>query len=290
MKTIPASLMVPFYPIMRSICVLGTIIFLVTGCKKPAGDEPEPQATACLISKAAYSEGDYTHYKFDADGRLTGATLTAFNEAGGIIDIPVTYEYNAAGNLVKAKNTEGWVDEYTYDAGGALTKVVFKNPEGQVEEQFTVTTDAQKRIVKIVDMYESVGTYTYDSHGNVTRSEVIWNGLILDRSTYEYDLSSTAKSPTSMIKGHPFAPAYLTPDIIYYPPLNGGGRERWNVKSKYETQWNEDFTGLVGTLRTYVDITSTLKTNSNNFVTEVSNYDAVSKQTYVHKYTYSNCN
>lgn len=276
---------------MRVTCVLITLVFIIWGCKQPSGSEPEPEEVACLIDKAAYSDGSYTVYKFDANGRLTGATLTFFDENEKIVEVPVTYQYNAAGNLSKTFSPGGWVDEYTYDAAGALTKVEFKGPTGSVEGRFTVTTDGQKRIVKITDINNIVGTYAYDGNGNVTKIEVTWEegGFVLDRSTYEYAANSTAKSPLSTIKGHPFSPAYFTDEILYYAPLNLTGRKQLPVKGKYETQWNEDYSDF-GNIRTYVDYTSTLKMNSNNFVTEESATDIISKETHANKYAYSNCN
>ena len=275
---------------MRFICFLSVLTFLLTGCKKPSGgDDPEPE-TACRIDKTSYSDGTYNSYRFDAGGKLTSSTLTYLDENDKIVEIPVTYEYNTAGNLVKSKTPDGWTDEYTYDATGALTKVEFKNEQGQVEERFTVTTDAQKRITQIKNTEDFIGTYTYDNNGNVTKVEVTWNNFIIDRSTYEYDQSSTAQAPISAVKGHPFHPSNFTSDIIYSNPLNLTGGGKRPVKGKYETQYNEDWTGAGNTIRTYVDYTSVFKVNSQNFIVEESATDRISSVTNTIKYTYSNCN
>ncbi len=276
---------------MRIIYLLSALFLMMSGCKQSSGDEPEPEEAACLIDRATYSDGSYTVFKFDANGRLAAATLTAYDENGKIVEVPITYEYNAAGNLIKTNSPGGWVDEYTYDAGGGLVKVAFKGPGGNVEEQFTVTTDGQKRIVKIVTINDIVGNYSYDGDGNVTKIVVTWQeeGIVLDRTTYEYNGSNTAKPGLSAVKGHPFSPAYFTDEIIYYGPLNLTGRQKLPVKGKLETQWNEDYSGF-GNMRTYADYTSTFKSNSNNFITEESAFDIISGETHANKYSYVNCN
>lgn len=275
---------------MRFICFLSVLTFLLTGCKKPSGgDDPEPE-TACRIDRVDNEDGTYTLFRFDTAGKLTGATLTYQNEDDKIVEVPVTYEYNTAGNLVKKNSPGGWVDEYTYDGGGALTKVEFKNGQGQVEERFTVTMDAQKRITQIKNIEDFISTYTYDNNGNVTKTEVTWNNFIIDRSTYEYDQNNTAQSYLSVIKGHPFRPENFTSDIIYSSPLNLTGRKHSPVKGKYETQYNEDWTGAGNTIRTYVDYTSVFKVNSQNFIVEESATDRISNVTNTVKITYSNCN
>lgn len=274
---------------MRFICFLGLFTLLLTGCKKPSeADDPKPE-TACKIERADYGDGFYALYRFDATGKLTGSTLTYQNEDDKIAELPITYEYNSAGNLIKS-NFPGGSDEYTYDGSGVLTKVEFKDKQGQVGERFIITTDAQKRITQIKTIENIISTYTYDNNGSVTKIEVFWENMLIDRTTYEYDQSSTAKPYTSVIKGHPFSPALFTNEIVYYAPLNLTGRIHYPVKGKYETQYNEDWDDFANSIRTYFDYTSVFKLNSQNFIVEESTTDRISNVTNTIKYKYSNCN
>lgn len=276
---------------MKKLILFLVIVSLSISCKKPE-EEATPVETICQIQKISYDDGTYELYKFDASNRLIEVTLT-FEDNGKIVETPLKYEYNAAGNLLKTTDLGGWTDNYIYDANGMLTRVDFKDDKGQIDEQFTVTMDSQKRITKIVTKKDALtGTYEYNGpNGEFSKSEVRWEGKIVDQyivSSYETD--KTKKSYDIIIKGHPFDPASFTADIIYSPPFNLTSDNQLFVTGKSSTQWNEDWSALTDKLRVYYDFTATRKYNSNNFVIERASKDKITNATYIKTYAYSNCN
>ena len=278
---------------MKKLVLCLLLLAIVTACKKKATtSDPVPTETICLIQKITYDDGNYEGYKFDANNRLIETTFT-YEDNGKIIPIPVKHEYNAAGNLVKSSTPDGWTDNYVYDASGLLTRVDFKDEKGQIDEQFTVTMDSQKRITKIVSKkYESTGTYEYNGpNGVFSKSEVRWEGKIIDQyivNSYEQD--KTKKSYSIAIKGHPFHPGVFTDQIIYGDPLNFQPTNWLGVTGKSSTQYDVNWNEVTDKLRIYSDFSATRKFNSNNFVTERTSNDIVSKSSAVKKFSYSNCN
>lgn len=277
---------------MKKLILLAVIISLSISCKPKKTDDVTPTETACLVQKISYDDGTYELYKFDANKRLIETTIT-YEDNGKIVEIPVKYEYNSAGNLSKSTTPDGWTDNYVYDANGLLTRVDFKDEKGQVDEQFTVTMDAQKRITKVVTKKDGLtGTYEYNGpNGAFSKSEVKWQGKILDQyiiSSSETDNSK--KSYDIVIKGHPFDPSRFTGDIVYSSPFNFGPVNNLATKGKIATQWSEDWSSITDKLRVYYDFTATRKYNSNNFVIERAAKDAVTNDTYIKTYAYSSCN
>jgi YD repeat-containing protein len=274
----------------KSLLVL-IIIALSISCKKPDSDA-EPIETICIIQKVSYDDGNYEVYKFDANNRLASTILT-YKDMGKIIEVPLKYEYNAAGKLLKTIGDDGYIDEYVYDATGFLTRVDFKDPKGQLTEQFTVTMDAKKRITKIVTKVDGIeGTYEYNGpNGVFSKSEVKWEGKILDQyivSGYESDQSK--KGFDIAITGHPFDPAAFSSQVFYYTPFNFGPVNSLPTVGKVSTQYNEDWSEVTDKIRVYYDFKATRKYNSNNFVMERTSADAIENKNYIKSYAYSNCN
>lgn len=276
---------------MKKLILFSIMISLSISCKKPA-EETVPVETICLIQKVTYDDGTYERYKFDANNRLVETTLTV-EDNGKIVEIPLKYEYNAAGNLLKTTDSGGWTDNYIYDANGILTRVDFKDEKGQIDEQFTITMDSQKRITKIVTKKDALtGTYEYNGpNGEFSKSEVKWEGKIVDQYIANgYETDKTKKSYEIAIKGHPFDPASFTNSIIYATPFNFTPKTALVTSGKVATQWNQDWTAITDKLRVYYDFTTTRKYNSNNFGIERAAKDKIENVTYIKTYAYSNCN
>lgn len=274
----------------KSLFVL-IMIALSISCKKPDTDAG-PIETSCLIQKISYDDGTYEVYKFDANSRLASTILT-YKDNGKIIEVPLRYEYNAAGNLLKTIGDDGYTDDYIYDANGLLTRVDFKDPKGQLTDQFTVTMDAKKRITKVVTKADGIeGTYEYNGPSGVfSKSEVKWEGKILEQyiiSGYETDQSK--KSYDIAITGHPFDPAGFSSQAYYYTPFNFGPVNSLVTVGKVSTQYNADWSDVTDKIRVYYDFKATRKFNSNNFVIERAAADAIEKKTFLKTYSYSNCN
>jgi YD repeat-containing protein len=276
---------------MKKTLFVLIMLSLSISCQKPDADA-EPVETNCLIQKISYDDGTYEVYKFDANNRLISSILT-YEDNGKIVEAPQKYEYNAAGNLLKTKSDDGYIDEYIYDVSGMLTRVNFTDPKNELYEQFDLTMDAQKRITKIVSKIDgTVGKYEYNGpNGAFSKSEVTWEGKIIDEyvvNSYETDV--TKKSYDIVIKGHPFDPSVFTNQIFYATPFNFGPKNALPITGKISTQYDENWTDLTDKLRVYYDFKATRKYNSNNFTTERASADAIEKQTYIKTYSYSNCN
>jgi YD repeat-containing protein len=276
---------------MKKTLFVLIMLSLSISCQKPDADA-EPVETNCLIQKISYDDGTYEVYKFDANNRLTSTILT-YEDNGKIVEVPLKYEYNAAGNLLKTTSENGYTDDYIYDANGLLTRVDFKDPKGQLTEQFTVTMDAQKRITKFVQKRDGVvAVFDYNGpNGVFSKSEATLDGKILDQYIVNsYETDATKKSYEIMIKGHPFDPSYFTSDLIYSTPFNFNPKTSLATAGKVSTQLDENWSDFTNKLRVYYDFKATRKYNSNNFTIERASVDAIEKQTYIKTYAYSNCN
>ncbi|MDP1814845.1 MAG: hypothetical protein Q8K92_10395 [Leadbetterella sp.] len=271
-------------------------LFLIIGslsisCEKPV-EEVVKTETVCQIQKVSYDDGNYEVYKFDANKRLESVILT-YEDGGKIIEYPIKFEYNQAGNLLKGIGSDGWTDNYIYDANGLLTKVEYKDEKGQIFDEFIVTMDAKKRITKVVTKVDGIqGTYEYNGpNGVFSKSEVKWEGKILDQyviSGYETDQSK--KGFDIAITGHPFDPAGFSSQAFYYPPFNFGPVNSLPTVGKVSTQYNDDWSEVTDKVRVYYDFKATRKFNSNNFVIERTSADAIENKNFIKTYAYSNCN
>lgn len=276
---------------MKNLYLLLIIGTLSISCEKPA-EEVAKTETVCQIQKVSYDDGNYEVYKFDANKRLESVILT-YEDGGKIIEYPMKFEYNQAGNLLKGSSNDGWTDNYIYDANGLLTRVEYKDEKGQIADEYFVTMDAKKRITKIVTKVDGiVGTYEYNGpNGVFSKSEVKWEGKILDQyilSGYETDQSK--KGYDIAIKGHPFDPGTFSNQAFYSPPYNFGPVNSLPTVGKVSTQYNEDWSEVTDKLRVYYDFKASRKFNSNNFVIERTSADAIENKNYIKTYSYSNCN
>ncbi|OYU67925.1 MAG: hypothetical protein CFE22_02620 [Cytophagaceae bacterium BCCC1] len=276
---------------MKKLYLLLIIATLSISCEKPAEEVAEIE-TLCQIQKISYDDGHYELYKFDGNNRLV-ETIFTYDDEGKITEFPVKHEYNASGNLSKSTDSYGWTQESIYDANGVITRMDFKDEKGELYEQYSITLDSKKRITKLVSKIEAIEcTYEYnDPSGGLSKSEVKWQGKILDQyNVSSYETDKTKKSYDIVIKGHLFNPAQFTQDIIYDIPLNFKSDNLMAVKGKASTQYNEDWSTLTDKLRLYYDYTATRKFNSNNFVIQRASADAIENKTYIKTFAYSNCN
>lgn len=263
---------------------------LSISCEKPVGEVAKTE-TVCLIQKISYDDGNYELYKLDANNRLV-ETIFTYDKEGKITEYAVKHVYNAAGNLEKTSDAFGWTQNWMYDANGSLTRMDFKDEKGELYDQFTFTTDAQKRITKLITKSDgSTVTYEYNGpNGAFSKSEMIWEGKLIDRyiiSSYEQDKSK--KSYRLIFKGHPFEPAQFTYDMFYGDPLYLIA-DNLPTTGTASTQYDKDWAEITDKTRIYYDYKATRKFNSNNYVIERASADAIENKTYLKYYSYSNCN
>jgi YD repeat-containing protein len=275
---------------MKKLFLLLIIHLLLVSCEKPTDKVTEVE-TVCQIQKITYDDGHYELYKFDANNRLV-ETIFTYDEDGKITEYAVNHFYNAAGNLEKTIDAFGWTLNWFYDANGSISRMDFKDEKGDLYDQFTFTTDAQKRITKLV--VKSDGTtanYEYNGpNGAFSKSEVVWEGKLIDRYIINsYEQEKGKKSYRMVLNGHLFEPAQFAYDMIYSDPLYLKG-ENFPTAGVVSTQYNEDWSEISDKIRTYYEFKATRKFNSNNFVIERSSADVIENKTYIKTFAYSNCN
>lgn len=276
---------------MKKHYLLLIIASLTFSCEKPV-EEVAQDETVCRIQKISYDTGGYYEiFKFDANQRLVETTFN-YDDEGKLADLVSTHEYNATGNLIKTTDNFGWSQNWFYDANGAPSRMDFKDDKGELYDQFTFTTDTQKRITKLVVKSDgTTSTYEYNGpNGSFSKSEVMWDGKVIDRfvvNSYEQDKNK--KSYRMAFNGHVFDPAQSTYNMIYSEPLNVT-KDIFSTSGTLFTQYNEDWTELTDKTRIYYDYKATRKFNSNNFVIERTDTDAVENKTYSKTFAYSNCN
>lgn len=274
--------------------IIYSIIILFAFACKPESTTPEdPMAKDCQIQKVAYEDGSNYVYKFSEANQLTEILYSWKDEEGKPLNLTIKFEYNAAGNLVKVVNSEGYIDDYIYDNSGALTRIDFKSPEGNVDEQFVVKTDAQKRISSYLTARDRFYvTYEYNGPGGVFSKSTVKSGnFIVDQyevKTYEIDKSK--KNPNIIIKGHPFDPKLFTDELIYSIPLNLQPANLIVGTAQATTNYDENWENFMPTTRLSWDVANKYTYNENGFITKQESENKLEKAMFVTTYNYSNCN
>jgi len=91
----------------------------------------------------------------------------AVDELGAGAEQAVSYDYDAAGNLISATDEEGKKTAYQYDALNRLTEIT--DPAG---EKTTLGYDRRDNIVKVQDPKGGNTFYNYDKAGRVIKGEL----------------------------------------------------------------------------------------------------------------------
>ncbi|HEY1053644.1 MAG TPA: RHS repeat domain-containing protein [Emticicia sp.] len=272
--------------------VYSILILFAIACKTVKTEPETPVAKVCQIQKLTTYDGRSYTYKFDANSRLTEILYNYMND-GKPEELSVKFTYNTAGNLLKVINSEGYVDDYIYDASGVLTKIDFKESDGKLYDQFTIKMDAQKRISSMITQrYGLTASYEYNGPGGLFSKEIVsYDGKVLD--VYEIKSHETDKSKKYFdlaVKGHLFDPTLFTDDMIYSNPLNFSPSNLMINTVQASTYYDENWENIVSTSRLYWDASLTRKYNENNHVIQEESQDKVENEKYSYLYTYSNCN
>lgn len=273
--------------------IYSIIILFAIACKPESTITEDPMAKDCQIQKVAYEDGSNYVYKFSAANQLTEILYSWKDEEGKPLTLTIKFEYNATGNLVKVVNSEGYIDDYTYDNSGALTRADFKSPEGELYEQFMIKTDAQKRISSYTTLMDGFNVaYEYNGPGGIfSKSTVKLGNSIVDQyevKTYETD--KTKKNYDILIKGHPFDPKLFTNDLIYSIPLNLQPANLIVGTAQAITHYDENWENFMSTTRLSWDVANKYTYNENGFLTKQEAENKLEKAMFITTYNYSNCN
>lgn len=272
--------------------IYSILILFAIACKTEKTEPEPPVAKECQLQKLTNSEGFIYNFKFDASNRLSEIIYNYIND-GKPGELSIKFTYNAAGNLLKTVNSEGWVDDYIYDASGALTRIDFKESDGSLYDQFTIKTDAQKRIINMTtSKYGLTANYEYNGPGGLFSREIITydNHVLDDYQVKSYDTDNSKKSYYLSIKGHPFDPTLFTDDMIYSNPLNFNPSNLLINSAQASTQYDENWEDLTTKSRVYWDITMTRQYNTNSYVVKEESTDKIENEKVAVSYSYANCN
>ena len=126
------------------------------------------------VAKKTYSNGAYTLYEYDSEGRLL--VLRNFNHMGTLLSM-FDYKYNRKGQIVAVHTLNGnWT--FKYDPASQLT--TWEAPSGEVTEvrydsrgnRLTQTSQGSTNSYSVNNInqyltYSDSDTFTYDMNGNL---------------------------------------------------------------------------------------------------------------------------
>ncbi len=115
-------------------------------------------------------------YQYDKSNRMTEETRTENGKT-----LRSSYAYDAAGQLISFRRSDGYAESYAYDPAGNMVEKVKNNTK------ITMTYDAANELKTMESVYGKL-SYAYDANGNVTQKT--YN----DRTdTYSYDARNHLK-------------------------------------------------------------------------------------------------
>ncbi|WP_461048796.1 hypothetical protein [Spirosoma arcticum] len=189
------------------------LIVALNGCKKPETAAPVtptvPGTTfvpfaGCRLTMAERSGSEPIRrgYTYTADGFIVNTLLTYLDSRGGTYTGVFSY---SSGLAASHSGSDGTVEEYAY-TNGALSKItIAKTPEtAYVGYQIDVTTDASKRITRLVDSQGYQTDLTRDANGNITgltKTKIADKSVVFQMQLSDYD---GKKSIHQLYKGWPF--------------------------------------------------------------------------------------
>jgi len=148
------------------------------------------------VTSVTDADGNKTTYTYDKDNRQISMTDPLGNTE--------TYTYDKVGNLISRTDRDGRITNNTYDYDNRLTKTVWLASDGVTVTDtktysydkvgnlltatnnagtYTMTYDADDRMITQTDPFGLTITYGYDGNGNVVSEQDSAGGL----TTYAYD-------------------------------------------------------------------------------------------------------
>ena len=149
--------------------------------------------------------GYIVNYSFDVDGRLSGLS----DASGAPI---ITYQYNAANEVIQETMGNGTYTTYTYTATGSVQSIVNYAPGGTVNSQFYYTYDDLGREATMTTL-QGTTTYGYNADSELT-SVTLPNSQLI---TYGYDAMGNRTTVTQ----NGVTTAYTTNNVNEYTAVGG---------------------------------------------------------------------
>jgi hypothetical protein len=242
------------------------IVFTLMACKKDAS-VPYPvsseQPSKKLVEyRNLTNPSDWRTYSYNSQGMLTavesGTHSWTFNYSPGKITVIARYKNNGAHLSTM---------EHTLDAMGRTSSAVSKDPSGipRYTQQVTYNQDGYMTYIKNTwDNGEINESFYTVSEGNVIKEEYKVNGILEDRSDYEYETTVKTKLYESMMSS-------------------------WGVKDLYGKGHTNEIKGFkrydnAGVLT--FQKTSSFTWDNEGYVTQRTDYFPISNQTYKYEYLY----
>lgn len=140
-----------------------------------------------LLSEMVNARSQKRDYTYDDAGRIKsfadpeGTTSYTYDANGNILTVAdtvgmITRQYDALNRVIKVTDTSGNVVQYTYDAVGNLTSLIY--PDGKT---VSYTYDASNRMLTVTDWASRITQYTYDANGRLTKT-IRPDGSVLTQS------------------------------------------------------------------------------------------------------------
>lgn len=226
---------------MKQVTILFAILsasLIWTSCSKSGNDVTPPPAGRQLKTLTSVFDGGtpaVENYTYDSQGRLTSAVNSSrsysFSYSGSSSMLITVYQLPA--------NTLHSTIEGSFNPGGTLSKLVYRNPAGQVTYTYEFTYDAAGYMIKskgITAAETSEEVFTIQN-GDVVTASLYSNGVLTSTVQHTYDLTRPHKLPTAYW--------YIWPSETWFGKKNthamtefkrtdAGGAVSWHYTDQHE--------------------------------------------------------
>ena len=224
-------------------------------CRQQTNQPPKP--AACSVQKVTFAPGKVVEFRYAADGKIIGSTITdaAKKTYLGISGNTYTFVYDADGRLDKLTGNDGSVIDVTANTDGNVAGAV----------------------VTVSGMFRFSQSITYDASGHITYFRY---GVIGGRDEYGFDYTPEGNLKTISRNGNP-----STDNFALIPTAHDSQRSPWKATPASNTVY-----WWLLTLNDAIRISPALSALS--YQNNVTAYDmqpmGPNKQTYTVDYTYAN--
>jgi RHS repeat-associated protein len=142
------------------------------------------------------SQGVQTRtFTYSSLSRLTSATNPESHNQQGV-PVPITYQYDANGNLTLKTDSRGVTTTYIYDALNRVTFRDYSDSTPDVTYTYDTATNGKGRLTSVSSSVSVYNYSGYDALGRVTGSSQVTDGVTYSMPNYQYDLAGNPTSQT----------------------------------------------------------------------------------------------